>query len=116
MKFKVTKELMREYYNNIISIDYRKAEYLLWYEIPIAYSSEVNGWSCDYYDIDSVLISTGCSTIGESPDYDIIHKYNNKATKIIFNHNLSYEQKRKKVNDLLNDFLKEVKKNENNEK
>jgi len=109
MKFKVTKELMREYYNNIISIDYRKAEYLLWYEIPVAYSVETYGWACDYYDVNSVIISTGCSTIGESLGYEIINKYNNKAKKIIFNNNLSYGEKKKKVNDLLNKFLKEVK-------
>jgi hypothetical protein len=108
MKFKVTKELVREYYNNIISIDYRKAEYLLWYEIPIAYSAGDYGWSCDYYNVNGFLISTGCSPIGKNPDSEIISKYNNKATKIIFNKNLTYELKKKKVNELLKKFLKEI--------
>lgn len=109
MKFKATKKQMRENYNNIISIGYCDACYLLRYKSPIAYSAGVYGWACDYYDIDGILISTGYAPIGESPDYNIIRKYNNKAEKIINNYSLSYEKQKKQVNKLLNEFLKEVK-------
>ena len=109
MKFKATKKQMRENYNKIICIGYCEAHYLLRYKNPIAYSAGVYGWSCDYYDIDGILISTGYAPIGKSPDYNIIRKYNNKASKIISNYNLSYEKQKKQVNKLLSEFLEEVK-------
>lgn len=108
MKFKATKKEMKEGYNTIISIGYCNAQSLLRDKSPIAYSSGIYGWACDYYDVDGVLISTGYSPIGTRADYNIIRKYNNKAEKINYNYNLNYEQQKNQVNKLLNEFIKEV--------
>ena len=58
-KIKATKKAMKESYNTIITIGYCNAQYLLQYENEIAYSARSEGWACDYYDINNVLISTG---------------------------------------------------------
>ena len=108
MKFKVTRKEMKENYNAIIGIGYCKAQNLLKYQDPIAYSVGVYGWACDYYDVGGVLISTGYAPIGQSPDYDIIRKYDLQAEKINHNYNLSYEERKNQVNYLLNEFISEV--------
>ena len=108
MKFKATKKEMKENYNTIISIGYCKAQNLLRNQSPIAYSAGVYGWSCDYYDVGGVLISTGYAPIGTSPDYDIICKYDSQAAKISSDYNLSYEERKRMINDLLNEFIAEV--------
>ena len=108
MKFKVTRKEMRKNYDAIISIGYCKAQHLLKYQDPIAYSAGVNGWACDYYDVGGVLISTGYAPIGESPDYDVIRKYDLQAEKISYDYNLSYGERRRRVNGLLNEFIAEV--------
>ena len=108
MKFKVTRKEMKENYNTIISIGYCKAQNLLKHQNPIAYSAGVYGWSCDYYDIGGVLISTGYAPIGKSPDYDVIRKYDLQAEKINSDYSLSCEERKTRVNDLLNEFIAEV--------
>ena len=108
MKFKVTRKEMKENYNAIIGIGYCKAQNLLKYQDPIAYSVGVYGWACDYYDVGGVLISTGYAPIGESPNYDVIRKYDLQAEKIGNDYSLNCEERRRRVNGLLNEFIAEV--------
>jgi hypothetical protein len=107
-KLKVTKSDIRENYY-IIGIGYCGAQYLLSYQDDFAYSSGVNGWSCDYFDIDDVIISTGYSYINNkntSYSYETLKDYNLKAEKIVHDYNMSYDERKKQVNQLLNDFIK----------
>jgi hypothetical protein len=110
MKLKATKKEMRNGYYTIISIGYCDAQYLLRHESPTAYSCGQNGWSCDYYDIDGVLISTGYSPLSDSNvkhDYKLIREYDEKAKQAI---NLeSYEETVKEITRLLHEFIKTVK-------
>ena len=85
MKLRATKKEMKEGYYKIISIGYCDAQYLLNYENPIAYSSGVDGWACDYYDINGVLISTGYSPLSSKntlDDYKLIREYDQKASEM----------------------------------
>ena len=53
----------------------------------------------------------GIDLFGNVENYEVIKKYENKAKKIkenIFN----YEEKKQKLNKLLDDFIKEILKNE----
>ncbi len=80
-KIRATKKEMRQNYR-ILSIGYCDAQYLLNYESPVAYSAGHYGWSCDYYDIDGVIISTGYDTIANKNmkyDYKLIREYDDKA-------------------------------------
>ncbi len=111
MKFEVSKKEMRNNYDRIISIGYCNAQWLLKYEEPIAYSTRVEGWACDYYDIDGVLISTGYAPLtakNTHSNYDIVHRYNEQAEKIACDCTLSYEEQKAQVNALLKDYVKEV--------
>ena len=108
MKLKATKKEFKN--ENVLRVGYCQAQYLLRYADPFAYSSGVYGWTCDYYNIDGVYISTGYSPIGKSLDYDIIKKYEDEARKILLDDTNSYEEKKEKVNNLLNELVQEFKK------
>ena len=80
------------------------------YKTRFAYSSGVYGWACDYYLIDGVIISTGYNPIGQSINYDIINDYDLKAEKIQSDYSMTYEQRLEKTNQLVSEFIQEVKK------
>lgn len=110
IKLKATKKVMKESYYRIVSAGYCQLDYLLMYKGPIAYSSGDNGWACDYYDIQNVLISTGYSPIANKntvATYEIIHEYNLKAQKIVLG-NMEYESKKASVENLLNEFIEKI--------
>ena len=111
MKIKVTKKYIRKNSNKVIKLHYCEAQTLLRYEDPFAYSSGQNGWACDYYDINHIIISTGYSPIGDNVDHELISEYEEKAQKIVYNnYNESYESKKNKVTKLLKEFINIVKK------
>jgi hypothetical protein len=99
MKLKTTKKQIRENANQLYSVGYCELDRLLVYQSPFAYSSGVYGWSCDYYKLNGVVISTGYSPIGESIAYDLQKKYNNLAKETHSGDEMS---------KLLQDFLNEL--------
>jgi hypothetical protein len=110
MKFKVTKKEMKDNYCKIVKIGYCNAQYLLHYVKPIAYSTRVEGWACDYYDINNVLISTGYAPIeskNTNSNYDIVKSYNDNAREIV-NSNKDYKLKISDVNSLLEKFIEKI--------
>ena len=116
MKFKTTKKQMKDNYHYILGTGYCSLQHLLNYENEIAYSTRSEGWACDYYEIDGVLISTGYSPIASKnikADYETIRKYNEQAQAIQYNYDLSWENRRDKVRELLHQFIKEIKQNAN---
>lgn len=111
MKIKVTKKEMINRYDTIICIGYCDAQYLLKFENKIAYSTRVEGWACDYYDINNILISTGYAPLTEKKSirsYEILSKYEDKAREIVCNYSLNYEEQKKQVRLLLESFITEV--------
>jgi hypothetical protein len=109
MKAKVTKSSVKQSFNNILSFGYCDIDYLTKYKNPFAYSCGVNGWACDYYDIEGVCLSTGYSPIGSDVDYKLLRKYELKAQKIVTNYDMKYDLKVKKVNKLLIEFINKTK-------
>lgn len=113
MKFKTSKKEIRNNYHYVIGVGYCVAQFLLNYEDPIAYSVRLEGWACDYYDIDGVLISTGYAPLeskNTNIDYEIIRDYDNKAREIIHDYSLSYEEREKQVKALLRELVEKAKK------
>ena len=105
-KIKSTKREMKENYF-IIGIGYCQAQTLLQFQNAIAYSSGSNGWACDYYGINSVVISTGYAYLSNrntSYDYEVLKDYENKARAITSNYNITYDERKKQVNELLCQF------------
>ena len=105
MKLKTTKSQIKNSFTNIASIGYCDIQYLTYYKRPFAYSCGINGWSCDYYDINNVCLSTGYSPIGQDVSYELVKKYEMKAQKIVTDYNINYDIKVKKVNKLLTEFI-----------
>lgn len=113
MKFKTTQKAIREGYRNILEVGYCDLQYLLYYENPIAYTSGVYGWNSDIYQINnSTVIVTGYRPFGNKRiDYKLIREYDEKAMEII--HNLKAENTREKVDELLEEFINKIMKEEN---
>jgi hypothetical protein len=107
MKTLITKKAIKERFKNIRSVDYCGLQHLLRTKEPFAYSTRVEGWSCDYYNIDGVIICTGYSAIGERVKHDLIESYDNKARAIWCN-NISYEEQIAQIEKLLVDFMREI--------
>lgn len=105
MKLKATKKQIRRNFNTILSVGYCDAQYLLDCKNPFAYSSGLNGWSCDYYQIGNICISTGYSPIGTPVDYELLRELEGKAQLIKYDYNLSYSDKEKQLNELLKQLI-----------
>lgn len=112
MKLKATKSQIKNGYNKIIGIGYCNAQHLLKFKNPFAYSSGAYGWNCDYYDIEGVCISTGYSYLNNQNvkkyDYDLLRSYEDKAQVIAYDNTIEWQIKEALINQLLNDFIKEV--------
>ena len=110
-KYKVTKKSMKESYDNIARVGYCNLQYLLYYTSPFAYSTRAEGWACDYYDLDGILISTGYAPLESKRtkcNYDICRKYDMTAEKIIGDYSISIEERKEKVEKLIKDFVSEI--------
>ena len=108
MKYKATKKELTNGYYRIIGIGYCQAWYLLDYEKCESYCSGSTGWSCDNYDIDGVLISTGYNYISNkntSYDYEKLRGYNQKAEEIRSNYHMKWEDQKEQIRKLLNEFI-----------
>ena len=108
MKCKVAMREVRKNYRTIIAIGYCKAQALLRHETPFAYSAGVYGWSCDYYDIDGVCISTGYRPIGRRIDYEKLQEAEKAAQKIWDNYGLDYASRALRVKDVLRALLADL--------
>ena len=119
LKCKVTKKELVESYNNIISIGYCTAEYLLKYKTPRFYYSNNYGWRFDVYEIDyNTILTTGYGYLKTSKNQKeiskIISKYNTRAYKILQNYN--YKTINKRLDNNLSKCIKEIKELLNNDK
>ena len=109
MKFKKTKKEIYQNYKNVICVCYCGLDNLLTNHDPIAYNSGVDGWKCDIYDINGVAIVTGYQPFGNiRPHYDTIKKYEDEARKICCGSWKNYQNMMDQVDQLLNQFIKEV--------
>ncbi len=112
MKLKATKSEMRS--STKWGFSYCSIQNLLYYENAVAYSCGVYGWSCDYYNINGVIISTGYAPIGKTPKYETVRKYDLRAEKVIsaFNKKTydkrSYKTLKKQLNNLTIKMLEEL--------
>lgn len=107
MKVKVSKKEIKENFRNVISVGYCDLQCLLRLKSPEYYSCGVYGWSCDYYVINNnTIICTGYSPVGNISNYELTREYDQKARNIEYS--LSYEEKEKKLNELLNEYIKEI--------
>lgn len=109
MKYRTTTKRIKEENNNIIQLGYCDAQTLLCCNDPIAYTCGVYGWNADIYKINGVVIATGYRSFGNvKPNRELINYYEEKAKQTLKNDALKYEEKKNKLTDLLDDFIKEA--------
>jgi len=108
MKLKTTKKQIKNNFNNIYSFGYCEIQNLVYYKSAFAYSGGSYGWSCDYYEIDDVCLSTGYSPTGIEVDFDLVRKYEDKAKKVIGNYDLTHKVRRNRCNKLLSKLINEI--------
>ena len=108
MKFKTTKKAMRSAYGTILTIGYCNAQHLLNYEEPIAYSTRAEGWACDYYVVNNVLISTGYAPIDGIRNYQLVREYDQKAEAIQYNYEKTHEERKAEIYELLVECVKKM--------
>lgn len=119
MKFRATKKEINKNYWRILGVSYCGMQSMLTYHDPIAYSARAEGWACDYYHINGVLISTGYAPLSskgvKKPSYDVIQSYEKKAEKIVNNWEMKHEDKKVEIEKILFEFLDQVKEGEKND-
>ncbi len=109
MKVQTTQKYIKTLYPKIVKIGYCDLQHLLHFEDAAYYNAGVYGWNCDIYCFGDIAIVTGYNPFGNIKlDYNKIKEYDNKAYNIICDYNLTYEQQKEQVTDLLNKFLLEV--------
>ena len=110
MKYRTTKKEVNNGYTYKICIGYCNLQYLLSYESPVAYTSTRYGWGADIYEINgNTAIITGYSSFGNiHPRYDIQKEYDVTAEKIKNDYSLSYDERQKRITELLYKFVEEV--------
>ena len=110
MVYKTTKKAVLDGYWKIISIGYCDAQYLLRYQDRIAYTAGRDGWNADVYHFGNIAIVTGYRPFGNiHPVQDtpgLITEYDKKAAAIVCNYSLDYDVQKKRVNKLLNEFIR----------
>jgi len=108
MKLKATKKELKEGYNDIVTIGYCDAQYLLQFISPFSYCTRAEGWACDNYDIDGVLVSTGYAPIqGKHFDCDTLSLYEAKAMAIA-RRSISYKARARATGRLLKKLIATV--------
>lgn len=96
-------------YKNIICVPYCDLWYLLYFRNRTGYNSGVYGWNYDFYHINlNTCIVTGYRPFGNIKNYDLCDEYNEKAKNIIEDRTLSDEEKKEKVENLLEEFIEKI--------
>ena len=96
-------------YKNIICVPYCDLWYLLYFRNKTGYNSGVYGWNYDFYHINlHTCIVTGYRPFGNIKNYDLCDEYNEKAKNIIEDRTISDEEKREKVENLLEEFIEKI--------
>ena len=104
---KISRNELKKEYKNIIKANYCELYYLLYFKNAKFQNYGIYGWNYDVYDLKKAAIVTGYRPFGTIENHEICKKYNNLAKKIVesFDNN---EQKVKKINKLLENFINEL--------
>ena len=108
-KYKMTFKTLKQSYKNIINVGYCRLQHLLYFNNAEYYISGIYGWNCDVYQTNpETVIVTGYKVCGTMVEYTIVEKYDTLAAEIISNKDISWDDKKFQVNNLLEKFVKEV--------
>ena len=110
MKYKTTKKEMRNMYGkNLVYVPSGTMQIFDWILSPNSYSTRVEGWACDYYELGSICISEGDSPVGKrAMDYEECLPFR-KATDDFYDRyvrgEITADERKQLLQNLLNDFV-----------
>ena len=114
MKYRTTNRDVRNGYRAVLLIGYCDLQHLLTWQNPVAYTAGVYGWNADIYDVgNDVAICTGYRPVGKRVNFNTVREYDNRAKEILADrsipdYGLRWETQRKKLNDLIQEFINTV--------
>lgn len=109
MKTKTTQKYIRALYGSrVFSVCYCGAWHLLRGLDPFAYNAGIYGWNCDYYHASDIVICTGYRPHGRDTR-DITGKYEDLATAVFENRDLSWDETREKIAAIRDQWIAELK-------
>ena len=111
-KIKTTRREIKENFK-CFGFGYCALQGILYFENPRFYTCGVYGWNFDAYIIEhkgqEICLTTGYRSMVyndiQNISYDIVKEFDNKASKIIYDNTISYENKKIVINDLLHEFI-----------
>lgn len=109
-KCKTTRKWIASNYT-CVSVGYCSLQYLLRYQNASYYTCGVYGWNFDVFTFDDYAITTGYRGMishVKGLDYETTETYEKKAEKICNDLSIPYEDKRRRVNFLLKEYLEKV--------
>ena len=105
MKYKTTAKALRENACNLRSAGYCDLQFILRAHNANAYTSGVNGWNFDVYEVYGLTICTGYRGM-PGKRLDGIAEYEEKAAAIWSDYTKSYDDRCEEVEQLLQEFCK----------
>tara|TARA_Y100000310_G_C20337792_1_gene648341 strand:+ start:34 stop:423 length:390 start_codon:yes stop_codon:yes gene_type:complete len=120
IKLRATRKEMKENHYRVIGAGYCELQHLLKYKHPLAYSSGVYGWNCDYYYIyegynvldAKTLIATGYRGVwsrNTTASEKLIREYDDKACRVLSDNTVSQDLEEEIVHQLLVEFIQKAK-------
>ena len=109
MKYKTTRKAIvaGTPANNLVCAGYCDLSNLLWGHEPIAYTCGVYGWNFDVYNVYGITICTGYRNMpGRKANNEAV--YEEKARAISDNYDLSWEERRDRIESLLKEFCEQA--------
>lgn len=109
MKYKTTRKAIvaGTPANNLVCAGYCDLSNLLWGHGPIAYTSGVYGWNFDVYNVYGKTICTGYRNMpGRKANNEAA--YEEKARAISDNYDLSWKERRDRIESLLKEFCEQA--------
>lgn len=106
MKKQTTQKYIKSIKACIVRIGACDMQYLLAYQEPSYYTAGIYGWNCDIYFLPECAIATGYRPFGNvKPSYELVRKYDDAASDVISDADMTEDERRNAVDDLLHEFI-----------
>lgn len=89
---------------------YCDLQYLLKYQSRDYYTSGIYGWNFDVYTFRDYAITTGYRSMIHhiKRDFELDKKYDDMARDIYYNRQLSWDEQKRRINNLLAEYLHKI--------
>lgn len=106
----MTNKEVRRVFDKVYSIGYGAMQFLLRFENRIGYNCGIYGWNYDVYSLgNGICICTGYRNMpGKTIPYELVQKYDKYASEILSEVWGKWDEKRKRMQALIKDFLGEL--------